>query len=303
VHDVQGSATRTDQDEEEVAPQRVRPRTAPVQKTKPSRRLEPGDLVCGQCGEGNAPTRKFCSRCGNELIAAEVVKPKWWRRLMFWQRLKRPKVMEAGSRPGQGAAKPRLGKRAWKAYRKVRMVLALIVFVGGILYLFLPPLRDHLNGFVKSPIHSISDRVNKKFNPKFVPVRPSQTAASTEIPDHAGTLAVDKFSNTYWAAPFDPANFPRLTLTFDKPVTISKIIVTSGAGDEFAANHRPLLLHLVYSNNQSDDVRPIDNNKPQTFELVNAKDVTAIEIDVPEVFRAQNATNVAISEIELFAKE
>ena len=302
VHDVQGKATRTDEDEE-VTPQRVRERAAPVQKTKPSRRLEAGDLICGQCGEGNAPTRKFCSRCGNELATAEVVKPKWWRKLMFWQRFRRPKVMEAGSRPGQGGAKPRLGKRAWKAYRKVRAVMALIVFVGGILYLFLPPLRNHLNGFVASPMHAISERVNKKFNPQFVPVRPSQTAASAEIPDHGGALAVDKISNNYWAAPFDPANFPRLTLTFDKPVTISKIIVTSGAGEEFAANHRPSLLHLVYSNNQSDDVRPTDGDKPQTFELANAKDVTAIEVDVTEVFRAQNATNVAIAEIELFAKE
>lgn len=302
VHDVQGSATREEEDEE-VAPQATRRRVAPVQKTKPTRRLEPGDLICSQCGEGNAPTRKFCSRCGNELAEAEVVKPKWWRKLLFWQRLRRPKVLEAGTRPGQAGTKPRMGRRIFKLYRKVRTVMALIVFVGGIIYLFVPPARGYVNGWVASPVNAISKRVDKTFNPKFVPVRPTQATASAEVPDHTAAMSVDKFNNTYWAAPFDAANFPRLTLTFDKPVTISKIIVTSGADEQFAANHRPLLLHLVYSNNQSDDIRPVDGDQPQTFELVNAKDITSIEVDVTEVFRAQDATHVALAELELFAKE
>ena len=32
----------------------------------------PGDLVCDVCGAGNAPTRRFCARCGSSLDGAEV---------------------------------------------------------------------------------------------------------------------------------------------------------------------------------------------------------------------------------------
>ena len=303
IVDVDTSAKARGDADEEVKPQQAKPRSAPVQKTKPTRRLQPGDLVCGQCGEGNAPTRKFCSRCGNELLAAEVAKAPWWRRLMFWQRWRRRKVMEAGKRPGQPGVGQRPGRKLMKAYRKVRAMLAVVLMVVGVVYLFVPPARGYLNNVFASPFSTVKERVNKVINPKFLPARPAQTVASSEIPDHGAPLIIDQFSNTYWAATWDQQQFPRITLTFDRPVTIAKMIVTSGAGDDFATNHRPSVLHLVYSNNQSDDVRPEDGAKPQTFELANAKDITTIEIGITEIYRAQDALNVAIAELEFFVKE
>ena len=289
------------QDEpEDVAPQRVRPRSAPVVKTKPTRRLQPGDLVCGECGEGNPPGRKFCSRCGNELATADVVREPWWRRLMFWRRFRRRKVGKLGARPaGPGGS----NRKMLGVYRKIRAVIATVVLASSIVYLFLPPVRTYVNNTVGPPIKSVKDRADRMINPRFVPVRPSERSATAQVPDHGAELAVDQFSNTYWAAPWDQQQFPRLVLVFDRPVTITRLILTSGAGDDFAANHRPSLLHLVYSNNQSDDIRPVDGANPQTFELANAKDVTTIEIGTTEVFSAQDAVNVAIAEIELFAKE
>ena len=57
----------------ERTPQATRELAAAVTKTKPTRRLRPGDLICGQCGEGNPPVRRFCGRCGDSLDRKSVV--------------------------------------------------------------------------------------------------------------------------------------------------------------------------------------------------------------------------------------
>lgn len=59
-------------------------------------RINPGDLVCGECGAGNKPTRKFCRRCGHDLTDAPVARVSWWRRLVH--RSPRPGPV-AGTRP------------------------------------------------------------------------------------------------------------------------------------------------------------------------------------------------------------
>ena len=83
-------------------PDAVKPgRPAPRAPRRPVARdrepLNPGDLVCGSCGAGNKPTRKFCRRCGNDLAEAEVAKIPWWRRVFR----RRPKeAAKVGTRPG-----------------------------------------------------------------------------------------------------------------------------------------------------------------------------------------------------------
>ena len=52
---------------------------------EPPTRRHPGDLICGQCGEGNDPVRHFCRRCGNSLDEAIAVRLPWYRR--FFHRL------------------------------------------------------------------------------------------------------------------------------------------------------------------------------------------------------------------------
>ena len=53
------------------------PRPAPKQKA-PDQSIKAGDLVCGQCGQGNDPGRKFCRKCGNSLAeAVPPVAPTW----------------------------------------------------------------------------------------------------------------------------------------------------------------------------------------------------------------------------------
>ena len=84
------------------APEAQRPQTPlprpKVAKQAPSRKINPGDLVCGGCGEGNDPERNYCRRCGTPLAEATVARTRWFRR-----RPKRSKkVVAAGDRPGRG---------------------------------------------------------------------------------------------------------------------------------------------------------------------------------------------------------
>lgn len=277
---------------DEMAPQIARHRAAPVRKTEPTHRLNPGDLVCGECGEGNLPTRKFCSRCGTSLSDAVVVGTPWWRKLF---RRRGPKVMKAGSRPGKPA-----GSRARPAFtramRRIRAGIAVIIFVAGVIYGVYPPFRSAINGEVgaiKNKIVGVADQ-------QLVPEHPIAVTANLASPNHPAKMAADEFKNTYWLAPWSANNQPTLTLTFNSHVVIKKMIILIGASDSFTAHDRPSVLHMVYSNQESDDITLKDTSNQQQFNLRNANGVSNVQIQISDVFAAQGASDVAITEIELF---
>ncbi len=86
-------------------PARARMQPKPRAALPPPEPLNPGDLVCGNCGAGNTPSRNFCRRCGDDLAAAEVAKVPWWKRVFR----RRAKATVAGTRPrGTGSARRRM---------------------------------------------------------------------------------------------------------------------------------------------------------------------------------------------------
>ena len=118
-------------------------------KPPPKREIRPGDLICGQCQEGNDPDRRFCRRCGASLIAAEeaVAPPPvpWWKRLF----VRRPKVVAAGERPMRrgGSGGRDLRSRLRPATRVIAVVAAALVAIG-----YLGPWRSTVNGKVNAKI-------------------------------------------------------------------------------------------------------------------------------------------------------
>lgn len=282
----------------EVRPQRVPGRIAHVTKTEPTRRLRPGDLVCGQCGEGNAPTRKFCSRCGEELTTAAVVRSPWWRRLVFWRR--GPRILEAGTRPGRGGAKTDGRARLKRGYRKVRATVASVLLVLTMVSLFVPSIRGELNDRLGDPGGRARDLWGRWFDPNYVPITPSTHSATHETPGHTGDMAVDRDKQTFWAAPRNRrVKRPAVTVGFDGPVTLTHIVVTSGAtGADFNKYYRPKALHLVYGANASEDIVLADVAEDQVFELQAAEGVTSLKIYVAGVHPETTATQVALTELE-----
>jgi hypothetical protein len=281
----------------EVAPQAARARTAAVTKTKPTRTLRPGDLVCGACGEGNAPTRKFCGRCGESLHAAEVVRTPWWRRIL---RRRGAKVIAADRRPGQRAGSRRgfdLKQVFRRVYRTGRLLVAVVVLVGGLVYAAYPPFRT----MVDSEVTALKDKVTNKVDTVFVPVHAVKVTPSGQDPGHPGSAAVDEVLSTYWLVPAPQGANPSLMLTFDHPETLKRMIVHAGAPDGYTKHGRPALLLLLFSNQESDTINLQDTDKPQTVDIGHALQISSVRIEVAGTFPGGTPPDVAISEIELFA--
>ena len=279
-----------------MLPQAARKRTVVVEKTKSTRRLEPGDLVCGECGEGNAPTRKFCSRCGNTLDNAVAVRPPWWRRLIP---RRKQKVLSAGARPGQKGVKSGQRPSLKKLTKPARRVATIAMVVLTVLYGISPRFRT----FVNSRWSKAKSRVEAKIKPEYQPVRPSQAHANTFRPENPGTLAVDGFTNTFWVSPAGGKIEPTLVLVFPDAVNLDRAIIRNGSALNFQGSNRAKDLHFVYSTGQSFDSTLKDTPDPQEIDIDNARQIKSVEIHVMSVYQSLEGTDLAVSEMEFFTQK
>jgi hypothetical protein len=281
---------------QERTPEAARARVAAVTKTKPTHRLRPGDLICGQCGEGNPPARKFCSRCGTSLTEAVPAHIPWWRRLKFRRGPRVTAVPAAGSGPGRPSSGTDVKHSMRKLYRRGRLVLGALILVAGLVYGSYPPFRNLIN----SKLSSVKSKVTNSINVHYVPIHAVKVSANLQVHRHPGKLAVDSFTNTYWLAPFSYTDYPTLTLTFQHPVTLTRMIIYSGASGNPLADSRPSLLVLLFSNDESYTILPQDTPKAQTLNIHNAVEIKSVKIEVEGTYRGSSSSDVAIGDIELF---
>lgn len=300
---------------------RVRPPSTRIAK-EPTRKLRPGDLVCGQCGEGNSPSRNFCRRCGHGLNEAEVVRRPWWRRVVP-QRA--PRVHEAGERPGRSAAGGKGGRGVKGGVRgaqslkrkvlgpigKVTRVLMFVAVAAGAVGLTLNP---SLRGSLMDRGGDLFDRARRVVAPQYDPVTPIAATASSARPDQQDGLCcaadnVLQFGNTWWHAS-EGGIGQSVTVTLDAPTDIAKFGIIPGAGDDAAwADHpRPRELELdflgedgrVVTTHVIPDVKDQHDSESQIFDVSGAEAVTAVRVRVTRVYgQGLDSEDVAISEIRL----
>ncbi|QFZ22272.1 NADase-type glycan-binding domain-containing protein [Saccharothrix syringae] len=248
------------------------------------RQPQPGDLICGQCGEANTPTRKFCSRCGSALAEAAVVPEKWWRRL-----LPERAPAKAGTRHRRGNARRGVGKvLRWS------FLTALLAAVG--LYGLAPAVRSAVNTWALDRVHDVKG----VFATDLTPVHPTSVTATAESAGHPALLAADNAKNTFWLAPVEPRP-PALVLDFGQEVDLRQAIVRAGDPDDFQAAHRPKKLHLVYPTGRTFDVELADTPDEQRVKIEGSEGATSVEVHVVEVHRSLRGSEVALAEIEFFA--
>jgi hypothetical protein len=270
---------------------------------EPPTRRHPGDLICGQCGEGNDPVRHFCRRCGNSLDEAIAVRLPWYRR--FFDRLFGVRTREAGWRPHR-VGPPNVMGMIW---RIVRLALAALIVVAVLAFLLVPSFHNAVVDRVTSTVTT----VRKAIFPHYDAVYATGASASTSVGGHLPTLAIDKFNNTYWAAlPGDRA--PYLTVRFHDPVDLARIGFDSGASgptplDDFLIHPRPHQVHLVFSNGTATDLTLKDEDpkvaKNAQWYPIDAKQVTFVEIHIVSVYAPAGAppSAVAIAEVEFRVKD
>jgi hypothetical protein len=279
---------RLDEKVPELKPAPAIKKTRAIVRTKPTRRLEIGDLVCAVCGEGNLPSRNFCSRCGESLSEAGVVRPVWWRRL-FKRRVKR---FSAGTRPGEKGTREHRNWLAYLSFRRLRVALVVVGLLAGMVYSIYPPFRETVRDNMIA--------MYRKVSPRLEPVRPLAVSAQSALPDHEPAKLSDTYSDTYWASQFG-GNRPKITFRFSDSYLIRSLIIYSGASDSFMANGRPSILRLTYNTGKTENVLPQDSSRQQTLMLKNTTLVTSVTIEIADVFSGSEKETVAISEIEFFA--
>jgi hypothetical protein len=262
---------------------------------------QPGDRICGSCGEPNDPTRKFCRRCGASLVEARIVEAK---RLPWWKRIfgggKQPKQYAAGERtdgmqPPKPAGNPIA--RFAKGIGPVRGILALLVAAGIVGYIAIPSVQGTVNGLFANGPTGIIDQVRKLVAPTLEPVRPVTISASGSIKDHPPELAFDTFVNTDWQV---ADKVPAVTVTFDGPIDLGAVIVHGGFKDTFTAFRRPATMVFDYPDGKSQTIELQDTPDEQKFELSGSK-VDSLTIRITSTYGPEDKP-ISISEIELFKK-
>ncbi|MFJ3924644.1 NADase-type glycan-binding domain-containing protein [Streptomyces sp. NPDC090022] len=242
-----------------------------------------GDLICGQCGVGNVPSRKYCRRCGSSLADAPVVpRPPWWRRLLP----RRPRrTHAAGERPRR--------PRQWRLPRFVLPVVVLLA-LAGTGYLF----RTELLGVVDAVRDRISDP--QQFHAVAV-------TASSARPGHEPGLAVDGTTDKYWApATAGPGEF--LEAGFPGPVRLLDLVVRPGASpvaETFLQQGRPsgLLLTATTADGRTvtRTVRLADVPGQQRFHFA-VSDVVRLRLTVQGGYGTADGRPPALAEVEFFKR-
>lgn len=265
-------------------------------KATPRRPVRPGDLICGNCGVGNDPTRKFCHRCAHTLAEATVVKNPWWRRLVP-RRTK--KTVAAGDRPGRKEAHgPGTATRARRAGRRLRLVVLAALAVVVALAAF-GPLRE--------PVQERYESLKRRVIPEYEQVSPSSAEATSSAPGHGPEKAIDRIKNTYWAEGAEGLGQGEvLTIHFEEPTDLAKVglhIGSSEKAEDFVAQPRPRVLSIVAVGETASrtEIELEDLAGFQDFGL-DASDVTRLEITIDEVYPALDGSETAIAEIELYRR-
>lgn len=271
-----------------------------------TREAKPGDLICGECGEPNDDTRKFCRRCGSSLVEAEVVPTPWWRKLVTRKR----KVVAAGERPGRpgrdgatGRGAVRSARHGWRRFLSIRgrlrALLGLLALLG-------------LATVTIGPMSGVGQdawlRVRRVIKPTYEAVRPVAATASSSAPGRDPMWLIDGIRNSFWADGVDgPGIGESITITFAEPTDIDRIGITPGATEtpeQFIAQPRPRELHIVFEGDEvrSDDITVADSSDFQDFD-VGGRGVTRVVIEIRAAHLGTEGHDLAIAELEFYVKE
>lgn len=286
---------------EAVKPQRQRVKRVTAE-TAPQEVLNPGDLICGSCGVGNDPDRKFCRRCGSSLVAAAVAqKPAWYKRIFR----RRPKAKpEAGTRPAKGSSGPGVVNRGKYAILRGRSVMGKIGRVAALLALLgvaglsFGPWRDAVGDQI--------DKVKRIISPEYEPVRPASATASSELEGRPATAAIDQVSNSYWAEGAEGAGEGQgLTFTFSEPVDLDRIGFLNGASEDpkdFVTQPRVREVLVLFDDGTTKSLTLKDEADFQEFGI-SARQVTTVQLQIVSVHSSLEGSAASLAEVEFFRKE
>jgi hypothetical protein len=268
-------------------PQAPRARPKPV-KQPPSRKINPGDTICGQCGEGNESSRNYCRRCGSSLNEAPIAKKRWW------QRTKRKQTtgVAAGERPGRSGRAGSSGKdvaRKGRIFRgkvlgrlaDTKRLLALLAIVGIGVGFAIPSARTWVTDTGGSFVRSIRRVVSPEY--ANIAVDPARVVASAETVGGEGARAFDGNTLTFWQAPPDAVQ-PSVTVEFVETSDLEHVLVHPGKQESGGKVVRPdprpreMLFRITRSDGRIEEVRATLDDT-DGFQKVDLKKSGAVSVE------------------------
>lgn len=265
-----------------AAAPRPRRRELPVEDRRPL----PGETICPDCGAGNVPTRRFCRRCGTDLIDAPVVPGLPWYRRLF-RRTPRP-VRDAGARPTR--------RRSLRGLdRRIGILVLLLVIVGG-------------GWLARERVLEVVDLARDRFSHEIV--HATTFSASSEARGHPAEAANDGAPNIYWSPRSTGANEGEsVTLGLPAPVRLAYVNIFNGPSSEkgkpFLAAPRlsAVRLSMMRSDGQVEErtVELRDAPGGQDFHI-GVNDVASVKVTVLGAYGAKSDKRVALGEVELFKR-
>ena len=228
------------------APEAQRPQAAlrdpKVTKQAPSRKINPGDLVCGVCGEGNDPQRNYCRRCGSTLAEATVAKTRWY------QRRKSKKVVAAGDRPGQPGRSTSGGGAGRKArvvrgkflgrFADFKRILAILAIVGIGVGFVVPSIRTWVTDTAVDGFDKVKGTVSPEYtNIPVDPARDDVAIGRDSGRQRPPTSPTATRSRTGW--PRRRRRPPSVSVGFVEPTDVEHVLVHPGQQEDGGKVVRP----------------------------------------------------------------
>ena len=276
------------------APVVPRNRPAPVHEP-PTRRPQLGDVICGECGEGNEATRNYCRRCGGSLEEAVEVHIPWYRRVFR----RRRHTFAAGERPSRmrsdASAKRRRGFIApvllWG-----KRILAVAVAVVVVLFVTLPSFRTGVTDWFGG--------LKRQIIPSYTQVHAVNATSQQQLPGPSALLAIDGDTTTWWSANWSSVSHPVIEFTFSSPVDLGRLIVSSGQpAPAFGAHARPHQLRLTFSDGGTSDVTLADLPTSQTVDVGGHTGPT-VDVEIVSIYPGVGGgSDVALREVEFYARQ
>jgi zinc-ribbon domain len=288
-------------------PTTARPPSVSIQRRPPTRRLEPGDLVCPECGEGNPTTRKFCSRCGTSLETAQVVKAKWWQKLLP---RRGPKKRQAGDRPSARRTRKSFPSKVMAVlFGGVSRVVGVIFLIGGLVYGIVPNVRDAVN----EEVGGVKGKINSWIHPTRTEVIPTAVLGSSQLPGHAAQFLTDGPTNTYWESRLPRLNTRKLTLdfTFQNKFDLKNIAIWNGVGSskepDYTTTQR---LQTIFLNFPDTAIKgcevPVKDIPKEAVKIdvsdCNADGITRIRVTILEYAGDAKLKTVAVAKVQFYKK-
>ena len=257
---------------------------------------KPGDLICGNCGAGNDPQRRFCRRCGTSLVEAIVARrPPWYRRIFR----RRDRALAAGERPKHmGRKEKRRGRSMLRQIFRVRKLaftlVAIAALAGGAGYALLPDVRSQVD-------NAIADVRCMVMPPNPLPAIFPITTVGASVGQNTATRVADNNTATYWVV--DPEGNQTITFTFEQEFELGGLIfhTSSEAGAGFLLHQRPRSVQITFPETGAQPItlELTDSDEP-LINQVSAGGVTVIQMRILSAYPAgeDGANSIAIREIE-----